>query len=100
MQNYETLLVDIADEVATVQFNRPDKKNCMSPTLHSEMVTALNEIAAAKPKVVIITGVGDSFCGGMDLEQCFFQPFDDPERMEEIYETSFVWIFSLFCFLF
>lgn len=92
MNEYETLLVEFAGDVATVRFNRPDKKNCMSPTLHSEMVTALDEIAAARPKVLIVTGVGDSFCGGMDLEGCFFEPFDDPERMEQICESSFVWM--------
>jgi len=92
MTKYESIILALEDNVATIQFNRPDKKNCMSPTLHNEMVTALDEVAAAKPKVLVITGVGDSFCGGMDLEGCFFEPFDDPERFDEICETSFKWM--------
>ena len=92
MSEYETVIVDIASDVATVRFNRPDKKNCMSPKLHSEMVGVLKEVEAAKCKVIVITGVGDAFCGGMDLEGCFFEPFDDPERFSEICETSFEWM--------
>ena len=38
---YETLLVDIADQVATITLNRPKKKNAMSPRLHEEMTHAL-----------------------------------------------------------
>ena len=70
-----------ADGVATVTLNRPEKKNCMSPTLHNNVRNALVEVEKARVKVLVITGIKDAFCAGMDLEQCFFEPFDDPERM-------------------
>ena len=41
---YETLLVDKTDGVATITLNRPAKKNAMSPTLHREMTHALHAL--------------------------------------------------------
>jgi trans-feruloyl-CoA hydratase/vanillin synthase len=40
MAEYKTILLDKKDGVATVTFNRPEKKNAMSPQLHLDMVEA------------------------------------------------------------
>ena len=61
MSNYEAINFTIDGDVATVQFNRPEKKNCMSPTLHSNTRDALEKAAAANVKVLVVTGVNDSF---------------------------------------
>ncbi len=95
MSKYEAINLSIDGGVATIQFNRPEKKNCMNPTLHNNMVHALEEVSQAKVKVLVITGINDTFCAGMDLEQCFFEPFDDPERMEEINKDVFSWFSRL-----
>lgn len=91
MSQYECINLHIDGAAATIEFNRPEKKNCMSPTLHNNMVHALDEVLAANVKVLVITGVGDAFCAGMDLEKCFLEPFDDPERMAEINRDVFHW---------
>lgn len=91
MSKYECIQLDIQGAVATIALNRPEKRNCMSPTLHRNMRQALVEVEAAKVKALVITGVGDAFCAGMDLEQCFFEPFDDPQRMAEINADVFTW---------
>ena len=36
--NYETVCVDIKDEIAWVAFNRPEKRNGMRPQFGYEMV--------------------------------------------------------------
>jgi len=90
--SYECINVDIGTDVATIEFNRPEKKNCMSPTLHRNMCDALVEIERARVKALVITGVGDAFCGGMDLEQFFLEPFDDRERLERGWQDSFTWL--------
>lgn len=92
MSNYENIIVEIAADVATVTLNRPEKKNCMSPDLHAEMSIALREVEAAKVKVMVITGAGNAFCGGMDLEKCFFDNWDEPEKFKEGIGHSFVWM--------
>jgi trans-feruloyl-CoA hydratase/vanillin synthase len=35
--SYETLLLTKADGITTITFNRPEKRNAMSPQLHREM---------------------------------------------------------------
>ena len=95
MKKYECVNLTIDGDVATVQLNRPEKRNCLSPTLHRNMVDALNEVAAAKCKVLVVTGSGDSFSAGMDLEQCFLEPFDDPQRFIEINTPCFEWLTHL-----
>ena len=90
--SYECIEVDVGTDVATITFNRPEKKNCMSPTLHRNMCDALIEIEKARVKAVVITGAGDAFCGGMDLEQFFLEPFDDYERLQRGWQDSFTWL--------
>ena len=98
MSQYEAIRVDIAGPTATITFNRPEKRNSMSPTLHANMRAALLEVEAARVKAVVVTGTGDAFCAGMDLEKCFFEPFDDPEKMAEINADVFAWFKHLKAF--
>ena len=44
MANYETILIDRQDNIATITFNRPNKRNAMNPMLHQEMVDVLSGI--------------------------------------------------------
>lgn len=98
MSNYDNIILQLDGHMATITMNRPEKKNCMSPALHEEMICALQEVRAAKVKVLVLTGAGDAFIGGMDLEQCFFDPFDDPEKFAEGTESSFEWMKHLKAF--
>lgn len=95
MAQYECVNLSIDGDVATVQFNRPEKRNCLSPTLHQNMVDALKEVAAADCKVLVVTGSGDSFSAGMDLEQCFLEPFNDPQQFNKVNEPCFEWFSHL-----
>jgi trans-feruloyl-CoA hydratase/vanillin synthase len=92
MAKYENLIVEIEGALAKIQLNRPKKKNSMSPGLHQDMTEALEQVAAASGvKALILTGVGDSFCGGMDLENCFLKPFSNPDEFRRINEPPFKW---------
>ena len=42
--NYETLLVTKESGITTIAFNRPEKRNAMSPKLHNEMFDLLTEL--------------------------------------------------------
>lgn len=92
MSNYENIILEIEGEVANITLNRPEKKNCMSPALHADMCGALKEVEAAKVKVLVLTGAGNAFCGGMDLEKCFFDNWDNPEQFKEGVGYSFEWM--------
>jgi len=66
---YEALLYDVADHVATVTINRPDRRNAMSWTVITELRHAMAEARADRDvRVLVLTGAGDkAFCAGADL---------------------------------
>ena len=59
MANYKTILVERRDNIATITFNRPHKRNAMDPKLHHEMVEVLTELRFDSAKLSMV-GVG--FC--------------------------------------
>ncbi len=88
------VLLTMEDAVARIVLNRPEKKNAMSPDLHDDMNSALDEIEKQDGiKVIVITGAGDdTFCGGMDLEKFFFEPMmENPEKFKKIADIAGRW---------
>jgi methylglutaconyl-CoA hydratase len=65
---YETLLLDISGQIATITLNRPEKRNAISEQMICDLQTALDEIEKSHARVGIITGAGKAFSAGMDLE--------------------------------
>ena len=65
---FETLLYDVADGVATVTLNRPDRLNAVNTTLIRELVEAFDRADRDDDvRAVIVTGAGRAFCAGADL---------------------------------
>lgn len=68
----ETVRYEIIDGVAWVYFNRPDKRNCMSPKLNRQMMRVLNELEFRDDvQVLVLSGEGTAFSAGMDLLEYF-----------------------------
>src|SRR6267143_29205 len=65
---YQTLLLDISGNLATITLNRPEKRNAISTQMMAELQTALDEIERSHARVGILTGAGKAFCAGMDLD--------------------------------
>src|SRR5256885_11900337 len=66
--NYELILLNVADAVATLTLNRPDKRNAMSDDMRTEFIDALERVAADKAiKALVLTGAGKGFCAGGDI---------------------------------
>ncbi|WP_170760490.1 enoyl-CoA hydratase-related protein [Ruegeria lacuscaerulensis] len=63
---YETVLLDITDDLAVLTLNRPDKMNAMTAQMRAEVTHAMKH-AARHARVVVLTGAGGSFCSGQDL---------------------------------
>src|SRR5258708_36032685 len=69
MQQFETVLYTVADSIATVTLNRPDKLNAFNAVMGREIVAAFRA-ADQDPEVraIIMTGAGDrAFCAGADI---------------------------------
>ena len=66
--SYTSILVDVSDGIGTVTLNLPEKRNPLGEPVTSEVVHALNALAAAAAcRVVVITGAGKAFCAGANL---------------------------------
>ncbi len=63
---YETITLDIVDNIATITMNRPERLNAMGPQMADEISDALDNLGDAR--ALIITGAGRAFCSGADLQ--------------------------------
>ena len=65
---FETIMFDVADGVARLTLNRPDRLNSFTVAMHGEVAAAL-ALAAGDPgiRALLLTGAGRGFCAGQDL---------------------------------
>ena len=67
--NFETLLYDVSDWVATVTFNRPHALNATTDQLYRELSGLIRDMADdPEVRCVVITGAGRGFCAGADIK--------------------------------
>jgi len=66
--SYATLKYEVEGEIATLTFNRPEKRNAISAQMLDELYACLDETERDSSRVLIITALGKAFCAGMDLE--------------------------------
>ncbi|MBL8444620.1 MAG: 2-(1,2-epoxy-1,2-dihydrophenyl)acetyl-CoA isomerase [Zoogloeaceae bacterium] len=79
---FETIRLDVADGVATLTLNRPDRLNSFNDLMHREVRDALGQVKAARAdgsaRVLVLTGAGRGFCAGQDLSDRNVAPTDAP----------------------
>ena len=64
------ILCTIADGIATITLNRPDRRNALNTATLDELHRRFNELERdAGVRVVVIRGAGTAFCSGRDLEE-------------------------------
>jgi 2-(1,2-epoxy-1,2-dihydrophenyl)acetyl-CoA isomerase len=64
----DPVLYSVAQGLATITLNRPEKLNSLNAEMHSKLRQALDDIAAdTAVRAVLITGAGRGFCAGQDL---------------------------------
>src|SRR3954469_16359213 len=68
----ENVLVEFDAGIAWVTMNRPAKRNAMNPALIAEMKRTVEVLATDdRCGVFVLTGAGESFTAGMDLQEYF-----------------------------
>jgi feruloyl-CoA hydratase/lyase len=68
----DTVAVTVENNIAWVKFNRPQKRNCMSPKLNRQMMRVLDELEFREDVgVLVLTGEGTAWSAGMDLKEYF-----------------------------
>ena len=65
-----TVLLDIADGVATVTLNRPEAMNALNIEAKDLLLATLRQVAEDPAvRCVVVTGTGRAFCVGQDLRE-------------------------------
>lgn len=66
--SFSLIDLQLADGIATLTLNRPDKRNAMSDAMRAEFIEALEQVAADKSiRALVLTGAGKGFCAGGDI---------------------------------
>lgn len=66
---YSEIIYEVADPVATITMNRPDRLNAFTTRMLAEIRHALAEAEKDSRVVgIVLTGAGRGFCAGMDMD--------------------------------
>jgi enoyl-CoA hydratase len=72
--SFATLAYDVADSVAKITLNRPDRLNTIVPPMPDELQEAVHRATLdAEAKVIVLRGAGRAFCAGFDFGAGFHQ---------------------------
>lgn len=66
--DYQEILYDKAECIATITFNRPERLNALTQPMRGEILDAVKDASADDDiRVVVFKGAGKGFCAGADL---------------------------------
>src|SRR2546425_9567157 len=66
----DEVLCAVADSIATITLNRPERRNALNTAMLDELRRRFDELERdARVRVVVIRGAGTAFCSGRDLEE-------------------------------
>lgn len=68
MKKYETLEIEIQDNIHTICLNRPDKHNAFDNVMLQELIDCFAELSESDAVCAVLRGRGKSFCAGADLK--------------------------------
>jgi methylglutaconyl-CoA hydratase len=93
---YTALKLDSEGALAIVTLNRPDKRNAISYVLIDELLHALSVVQASTEQILILTGSGNAFCSGMDLDNLRAitghseaENLNDSAKMAQLFRTLY-----------
>ena len=67
-KDFQTIALAVADGIATITLNRPDKLNAFNARMRDELIAAFDATDADDAvRAVVVTGAGRAFCAGADL---------------------------------
>jgi enoyl-CoA hydratase/carnithine racemase len=67
---FETIIVEIADNIGILTLNRPESMNTFSSQMAEELHQALLDLdGSPEVRVILIKGAGRAFCAGIDVNE-------------------------------
>lgn len=86
----ETIEYEVADGVATIALNRPEKRNAINMQLHKDLAAALKLVQRDRSvRALVITGRGKGFCAGQDLSEFMVAKAAEDFRIDEHVRSTF-----------
>jgi len=68
MEEQEFVTYTVADQIATITLNRPEKRNALNAKVVTELKEAFARAAQdVEAKIIVLAAAGDAFCAGADL---------------------------------
>ena len=85
----DRVTVDIADGVADVRLNRPDKLNALDAGMFQALIDTSARLAEDNSvRVVVLSGEGRSFCAGLDFSNFQAMASDGPRSSSSVAESN------------
>lgn len=82
--NFETILYEVDERIATITFNRPEQLNAVSPQMVQELRAAYAAAEADESVwTILVTGSGRAFCAGADVTEI-------PEDGRVVYDEPYL----------
>src|ERR1700742_2961460 len=79
MSEYQTIVTEVAEHVATIWLNRPEHRNAFSGAMTHELHEAFARFEADdEVRAIVVTGAGKYFSAGADLSGRGGQTFARP----------------------
>ncbi|WP_323190385.1 enoyl-CoA hydratase-related protein [Halostella sp. PRR32] len=75
------------DGVRTVTFDRPDSRNAMTREIASDLADRIEDVSHETFDALVLTGEGEAFCAGGDIESMAEREMSTREAYEEVRAT-------------
>jgi len=86
----ELVICEINGDIATITFNRPEKRNAISDRVIEALAEAVAH-ASTNAKAAVLTGRGDHFCAGLDLaehaQRSQIEAIQNSRRWHAVFDT-------------
>jgi enoyl-CoA hydratase/carnithine racemase len=83
--SYQHILYEVAEKIATITLNRPDRMNAWTPIMERDVRHAMEAAATDdNVRVIVLTGSGRAFCAGADMDALKGLDPDDIKRAQSL----------------
>jgi enoyl-CoA hydratase/carnithine racemase len=90
MTNFESITYTVADHVAQLTLNRPERLNALHKSALQEINQAMDQAEAdAEVRVIVVSGAGRAFSSGFDLKAQMDARPEGPAVWREILDLDF-----------
>ena len=87
--DYQNIIFSLADGIARLTLNRPDRLNSFNTEMHLELRDALVRTSDGHARVLLLTGAGRGFCAGQDLSDRNVAADAEPVDLGHTIETFY-----------